>query len=739
MVRRVARKRLGALRRAFGQTRWAQAVRRRRRTRLQIPPALPPDPALLPEAAREGKLPPELRDRCLVAAALAWAHGRTTTNGVSSSPRRKPEPSRAAPKPIKNVLFVSHCDFSGHSALHAYRIASELHDRGRAPVIAVPDDPETVEDVGRPPFAVITYGDARAGRFGFPDGRVPDLIHAFSPRERVRELTYRVLPFCGCPYVVHLEDNDRAVLAAELGSSIEEIEALPPMLVDRFVRPGQVHPHRGVRFLEWAAGVTVVIERLLELAPAGLPTAVVRPGFDEAVLAPSGSREKMRADLGIRCDETVVVYTGTIHAANLEDMRSLYDALGGLRSEGQPVVLVKTGWNAPDAPELPALSGAIRDLGWLPRHMLPAIIAAADVLVQPGHPGLFNDYRFPAKVPDFLASGKPVVLTRTNIGLALRNGHDAIVLEHGTADEIRQAIASIRARPELGVSVGAEGRRFALRELRWSKSVDAVEALYDRVAAVGAPAPPRWALDLDPPVRLVALLPAQPDDSDAQAARHEGVYGFCFPIDTTPISAVPDFPFCFRVGEAAGDQVAAHLAHLAHPAYLTIAGAAVLVCEDANAAHGLRALVEESRGGRIHLALIQPGDGPAQAGGFDSLVEAPDSPASTDVKDSVMREHLSASLPPHVWFRSVAADDRHEGNGVYEIWLRKLILQALSRSHVHEPLLFVDPRGVWDDDAARDAWLKVTHAALRDAVWQFYVSRRLDVKARSVEEELRLA
>jgi glycosyltransferase involved in cell wall biosynthesis len=581
----------------------------------------------------------------------------------------------------------------------------------------VPDDPETVEDVGRPPFGVITYGDARAGRFGFPDGRAPDLIHAFSPRERVRELVSRVLPLCGCPYVVHLEDNDRAVLAAELGSSIEDIEALPPMLVDRFVRPGQMHPHRGARFLERAAGVTVVIERLLELAPAGLPTAVVRPGFDEAVLAPRGSREKVRAELGIRPDETVVVYTGTIHAANLEDMRSLYDALGALRSEGQPVVLVKTGWNAPDAPELPALNGAIRDL------------------VQPGHPGPFNDYRFPAKVPDFLASGKPVVLTRTNIGLALRDGHDAIVLEHGTADEIQRAIESIRSRPDLGVSVGAEGRRFALRELRWAKSVDAVEGLYDQVAATVAPPQPSWALDLDPPIRLVALLPTQPAETEAQTARHEGIYGFCFPIESATPGAAPGFPFCFRIGEAAADQVAAHLSLLLHPGYLTIAGAPVLVCEDADAARGLRALVEDSRGGRIHLAVIQPA---GALGGFDSLVEAPDAPASTDVKDPVMREHLSASLPSHPWFRSVAADDRHEGNGVYEIWLRKLILQALSRSHVHEPLLFVDPRGVWEKDGARDAWLKLTHAALRDAVWQFYVSRRLDIKVRSVEEELRL-
>jgi len=682
---------------------------------------------LLPEPSREGKLPPELRDRRLMTAALAWSHGRDGAAHNQRVARAVTRGSKA--RPFKNVLFISHCDFTGNSALHAYRIASELHERGRSPVIAVPDDPETVEDIGRPPFAVITYGDARAGRFGFPDGGGPDLIHAFTPRERVRELAARVVPLCQCPYVVHLEDNDRAVLAAELGAGIEDIEALPALLLDRFVRSGQMHPHRGGRFLERAAGVSVVIDSLLELAPPGVPTAVVRPGFDEAVLAPSGSRERVRADLGIGPEEVAVVYTGTIHVANLEDMRSLYDALAMLRREGHPVVLVKTGWTAPDAPELPQLNGAIRDLGWVPRHVLPEIIAAADVLVQPGHPGQFNDYRFPAKVPDFLASGKPVILTRTNIGLALRDGRDAIVLEHGTADEFYRAIELVRSQPDLAASIGEEGRRFALRELRWSRSVDAVEGLYDDVAATHATAQPTWAFDLDPPVRVVALLSGRPDSNQAQAARQHGIYGFCFPVDD-PEPA--EFPFCFRIGRDSG---AAYAAALSHPAYLTVSGLPLVVCDDVDAARGREAL-EAAYGGPVQLALLQRADnGSPGAAGFDSFIEAPDAPASSDVKDAAMRSHLSATLPPHAWFRSLAAGDQR----VYQIWLRKLVLQTLSRAHVHEPLVFVDPRAAWDDEDAREAWLRASHAALRDGVWQLYVSRRLDVKARAVEDMLRLS
>ena len=53
-------------------------------------------------------------------------------------------------------------------------------------------------------------------------------------------------------------------------------------------------------------------------------------------------------------------------------------------------------------------------------HLSPQLLVAADILVQPdGSPGPFNDYRFPSKLPDFFASGRPVVLPKTNIGLYL--------------------------------------------------------------------------------------------------------------------------------------------------------------------------------------------------------------------------------------------------------------------------------------------------------------------------------
>ena len=83
----------------------------------------------------------------------------------------------------------------------------------------------------------------------------------------------------------------------------------------------------------------------------------------------------------------------------------------------------------------------------------PELLAAADILVQPGRSNPYNDYRFPSKLPDFLASGRPVVLPRTNIGLHLRDGAEALILERCDAAESSEKVALLAANPELRLNI----------------------------------------------------------------------------------------------------------------------------------------------------------------------------------------------------------------------------------------------------------------------------------------------
>jgi hypothetical protein len=231
-----------------------------------------------------------------------------------------------------------------------------------------------------------------------------------------------------------------------------------------------------------------------------VPGVVAWPGFDERVLAPARPRAAMRAELRLGPADVALLYTGNIHDSNEAEMLQLYEAVRRLRASSLPVVLVKTGWNFVDLSRFPRLDDGLRDLGYVARERVLSLLAAADVLVQPGGPDAFNDYRFPSKLPEFLASGRPVVLPRTNIGLNLADGEEALLLERGDAEEIAAKVALLAADPSLRERIGARGRDFALRELRWPRAVDRILDLYRRALAHGGR---RDGADPAPPVELV--------------------------------------------------------------------------------------------------------------------------------------------------------------------------------------------------------------------------------------------
>jgi glycosyltransferase involved in cell wall biosynthesis len=354
-------------------------------------------------------------------------------------------------------VFVSHSDFAANSGIHLHALASRLAARGHEPVVVVPANPGSVRDLGAAPYRVLAYREAR--RAG-----PADLVHAVTPRERVREVAETIAGTLGCPCLVHLEDDEELLREAELAS---------PRALGRLGGARPAHPERGAAFVAGAAGATAVVGALLELAPAGRPRALVRPGFDEAVLSPARSGARVRELLGVPRGATVLAYPGNVVPANAPSVAALYGAVRLLRSGGLEAVLLKSGLDSVALPR-----EGVLDLGWIARRRIPELLAAADVLVQPGSPGPWDDRRLPAKLPEFLASGRPVVLPRANLGRELEDGREALLLDRGDAGEIAERVAVLAGDSDLRARVGEAGRDFALRELGWDRAVDALERVY---------------------------------------------------------------------------------------------------------------------------------------------------------------------------------------------------------------------------------------------------------------------
>src|SRR5262245_16571941 len=163
-----------------------------------------------------------------------------------------------------NVLFVNYYDFTSNSAVHIFNLANELTSLGVDCAVAVPGDTATVARIGTPRFQTLDFRDARRGAFRFADGGPPTLVHVWTPREVVRELAHEVAGRKGRPYVVHLEDNEELLTADTIGVTLEELQAMSEVDLDASVHSTRSHPARMRRFLAGAAGLTVIVDRLLE-------------------------------------------------------------------------------------------------------------------------------------------------------------------------------------------------------------------------------------------------------------------------------------------------------------------------------------------------------------------------------------------------------------------------------------------------------------------------------------------
>ena len=383
-----------------------------------------------------------------------------------------------------HIVYVNYHGSRSNSAVHIFHLANELVRRGARCTVCVPQD-EDFGEIGPANFASIPFSDA--GSIA-ADSSQPTIVHAWTPREVVRKIVERLSGRIGCPYIVHLEDNEDVLLSESLCVPSAKLLRMSETDLDRLVPEHLSHPRRAREFIAKAAGLSCLVDRLLEFKPADRPGCVVWPGYDPERTWQQSKDPDLAAQLGIGPGQSVLAYTGNVHAANRREVASLYIAVAILNRRGLPTRLIRTGtdYQNPLEPEIaPAIRPYAIEMGRVPRDDLPRLLALSDVLVQPGRVDEFNAYRFPSKLPEFLASGKPVVLPNTNIGLHLRDGEQCLLLQSGWATEIADKVESLLRDKERAAKIGRQGREFARTHLQWTHAAERMETLYKQALAGG--------------------------------------------------------------------------------------------------------------------------------------------------------------------------------------------------------------------------------------------------------------
>lgn len=378
-----------------------------------------------------------------------------------------------------NIAFVCHTNFRGNSGIQLFHLANALVDMGCAVICVVPDGKESVADCGIPKFTACNAEDVQ-DRLAFQNGAPPALIHAWTPREHVRKVAQSLAERHGCPVMIHLEDNEDLLAASRIGLDVAGMKNLSAEDLDKRLPAYVSHPVRSVNFMEQAIGATVLADPLRAFVPAGIPVQVFPPSCDPSLFHPMPPDPALRAALGIAPDEIVITYNGNVHPANRLEVRSLYLSVLFLNRMGHRTKLIRLGSGLDCMENLAGeLAPHVIDLGVLPNRDVPQYLALATVLVQPGAPGAFNDYRVPAKLPEFLAMGKPIILPPSNIGRDLTHGENCLLLERGHAGEIADRVMAIKSDPRLAARLAGGARRFFESHLSWGRSAGLVLGFYE--------------------------------------------------------------------------------------------------------------------------------------------------------------------------------------------------------------------------------------------------------------------
>ncbi len=384
-----------------------------------------------------------------------------------------------------NIVFVAHGGLASQSTYHIISIAEQLILLEHCCIVCIPlPIPENEKNILETAVRVVSFDEVKQASVGFPNDRPPDLIHCWTPREVPKCFTEYLSLRYSCPYFVHLEDNEREILNRELeGISYSELASLPEDQQNQYIvnnASWRIHPAWHWEFLKNSSGCTVLIDRLKEHVPSGIPVQLFWPGYDSFFLTnPTKTKNELRSSLKIPDDGFVVLYSGAFHGINIGEVSRMMAVLSILRKRGMPVYLIKTGANyCPDLLIDGIQRGWVRDMGVLPRAELVNMYALTDVLIQPGHSDPFNDYRFPSKLPEALISKVPVILPYCNLGKNLINRKEAIITYEGSMDELSKKLIWIYTHPEETRKIAQGGYEFALQNLNWKKTAALLERFY---------------------------------------------------------------------------------------------------------------------------------------------------------------------------------------------------------------------------------------------------------------------
>ena len=380
------------------------------------------------------------------------------------------------------ILSLNHnVAWSGGTFFRAYHLARQMVKRGHH-VTLLTISPENRFMLRRSVHEGIhlvetpdwLWGRGRTGwdlwdtfrRIQYTYGQQWDLVHAFDARPAVI-LPAMALRHRGVPLVLDWADWWGR------GGTIEERST--GFMVKQFIGPVETFFEEAFR--TQAQGTTVISAalrgRAIKLGVAPATISQIPQGSDVENIHPL-DQTVCRKTLGLAEQAPIIGYLGVL---NRNDAALLFTAFAHLTRLRPDTQLLMLGRPKVSVPKL----ANIRETGFVQQDQLPLYIGACDLMVLPLKDSIASRGRWPSKINDYLAAGRPIVTCAVgDIGLLFER-HLIGIATSDSPVPFAEAINSLLANAPLRKAMGQNARRVAESELAWPIIADQLEAHYMRV------------------------------------------------------------------------------------------------------------------------------------------------------------------------------------------------------------------------------------------------------------------
>lgn len=313
-----------------------------------------------------------------------------------------------------------------------------------------------------------------ARRICWGHGRQYDLVHAFESRP------VSIIP------ALYWQQRRGAKLILDWcdwfgrGGSVEE---RPNPAVRALLRP--VETFFEDHFRRQGDGATVINDFLEERAVAlGVdPRAIMHlpNGCNVEELIPMPRAEARRA-LGWREDARIVGYIGAIFRRDAQLMAQAFDQVYRAEPKAR---LLSIGYLNVQLEKMVEVPGSVWRTGGVRYDQIGLYLSACDVCWLPLCNSGANRGRYPLKLNDYMAAGRPVVATQVGeVSRTMERGGFGLLADDRPEDLARQVLWLFRHAEE-AAEMGTRGRQMAEAELRWDDIAGDLATYYEWVLASG--------------------------------------------------------------------------------------------------------------------------------------------------------------------------------------------------------------------------------------------------------------